>query len=79
MTILYERLLSFLTLKLTKNHVKPVGKLCSTVTEMVTKFSDLKWPANFKIVILIDEADRLFQLDSNSFSVLLRLPEMVIA
>jgi hypothetical protein len=39
--------------------------------------SSVDWPEDRKIVLFVDEAERLFQLDSNSFSVLLRIPEMV--
>lgn len=85
MTILYERLLQFAAENLPGNRsvfsqkrsAPGQYKPCSTVTEMVTKFAALNWPNDRKIVLLIDEAERLFQLDSNSFSVLLLLPEML--
>ena len=81
MTILYERILTFVTSKVSESsrHSQrfTTYKPCSTVTEMVTRLACFNWPKDLRIVILIDEADRLFQLDSNSFSVLLRLPEMV--
>lgn len=82
MTILYERLLSFATNFLPGNRKQiqrgsTNPKHCSTITEMITRLSSLNWPDDCKIVLLIDESERLFQLDSNSFSVLLRLPEMV--
>ena len=72
MAILYERILEFVIPRTPISHYKS----CSTVTEMVTRLGN--WPANKRIILVIDEADRLFQLDSSSFSVLLRLPEMVI-
>ena len=82
MTILYERLLDFVknNLPTANQSVCKSGnyKPCSSVTEMVTRLTALNWPDDLKIVLLIDEVDRLFQLDSNSFSVLLRLPQMVI-
>ena len=84
MTILYERLLQFAIENLPGNRSisgqkrsASVYKPCSTVTEMVTRLSTLNWPNDRKIVLVIDEVERLFQLDSNSFSVLLRLPEML--
>lgn len=79
MTILYERLLSFAAEVLSgkRRGISTSTKPCSTITEMVTRLSALNWPADRKIILLIDESERLFQLDSNSFTVLLRLPEMV--
>lgn len=87
MTILYERILRFAADKLPGNRSavgqkrsasgQVVYKPCSTITEMVTRLSTLNWPSDHKLVILIDEVERLFQLDSNTFSVLLRLPEML--
>ena len=81
MTILYERLISFIKSKL--RIIDPVSKAggfkpCSTVTEMVTRLTSFNWPRDLRVILLLDEVERLFQLDSNSFSVLLRLPEMVI-
>ena len=84
MTILYERLLEFAITNLPGNggYLRSRSntgqyKPCSTITEMVTRLSTLNWPIDSKLVLLIDDVDRLFQLDSNSFSVLLRLPEML--
>lgn len=82
MTILYERVLEFAVDNLPGNRgfLRPITgqyKPCSTITEMITRLSTLNWPIDRKLVLLIDEVDRLFQLDSNSFSVLLRLPEIL--
>ena len=71
MTILYERILTFVTsiVSDSSRHSQrfTTYKPCSTVTEMVTRLACFNWPKNLRIVLLIDEADRLFQLDSNSF------------
>jgi hypothetical protein len=84
MTILYERILKFASESLnlsnrisTRTAFSGQLKPCSTVTEMVTRLTILNWPSDRKLVLLIDEVDRLIQLDSNSFSVLLRLPEIL--
>ena len=80
MSIIYERLISFIKSKLRVNEpVLRAGsyKPCCTVTELVTRLTAINWPRDLKLILLIDDVDRLFQLDSNSFSVLLRLPEMV--
>ena len=87
MTILYERLLSFVANKLNTNHhntttrslskINQSFKTCSTITELVNRLCAMNWPNDIKVVLLIDEVDRLLQLDSNALSVLLRLPEIV--
>lgn len=87
MTILYERLLSFVTNNLNTNNynttTRSLSKInqslkpCSTITELVNRLCALNWPNDFKVILLIDEVDRFLQLDSNALSVLLRLPEIV--
>lgn len=81
MTILYERLITFIKSKLPESivskRISTTYKPCSSVTEMVTRLTALNWPCDMKVNLIIDDVDRIFQLDSNSFSVLLRLPEMV--
>lgn len=79
MSVLYERIIAFVSSfsrrsrKDTNSSLKP----CSTISEMIIKLSSVDWPEDRKIVLFVDEAERLFQMDSNSFSVLLRIPEMV--
>lgn len=81
MTILYERVFNFASetgkIATRSNSASAQYKPCSTVTEMITRLSSLTWSSDRKLVLLIDEVERLFQLDSNSFSVLLRLPEIL--
>jgi Cdc6-like AAA superfamily ATPase len=69
MTVLYERILSHCG-------KRAAPKLCSTITDFVTRFNAA---LDRKLVLLLDEVERLIQVDSNAFSVLLRLPEMVAA
>lgn len=82
MTVLYERILSQICAQ-QHLHQRPrrtnssgtvAPKLCSTVTEFVTR---LNASLDRKVLLLLDEVERLIQVDSNALSVLLRLPELV--
>ena len=65
MTVLYERVLAAVGFQGTKP--------CSTITEFACRLLESKSP----IFLLLDEVERLLQVDSNALSVLFRLPEMV--
>jgi hypothetical protein len=79
MSVLYERIIAFVSSfsRRSRTDTNSSLKPCSTISEMIIKLSSVDWPEDRKIVLFVDEAERLFQLDSNSFSVLLRIPEMV--
>ncbi len=77
MTVLYERILSRLAgnqPQRAKRNASAAPKFCSTITDFVTRFNSA---ASSKVILLVDEVERLIQVDSNALSVLLRLPEMV--
>ena len=74
MTVLYERILGhFGPQRFSKRN--STTKLCSTITDFVTRFNAV---VDKKVFLLLDEVERLIQVDSNALSVLLRLPEMVM-
>lgn len=83
MTNIYERVLAHALAQSAKRSVATRSRSgqstrpCSTVAEFVTRLAALEWAATEKTFVLIDEPERLLQLDSHAFSVLLRLPELV--
>lgn len=65
MTVLYERVLSAVGSR--------AAKPCSTVTEFACRMME----SQSTVYLLLDEVERLLQVDSNALPVLFRLPEMV--